>query len=117
MKKMFTIIMVLFLILSTVHIPAHADNALKKLGRGIANVFTFPFEVFKGIQDANVEHGYWAACSWGLVQGVAKGVVRALVGTYEIATFPIPLPRDYAPILTDPEFFGESSFYGGSSTE
>ena len=35
----------------------------------------------------------------------AKDIVkRAVVGVYEIATFPIPLPKDYEPIITDPEF-------------
>ena len=36
---------------------------------------------------------------------------RAVVGAYEVVTFPIPLPSDYEPILTDPEFFGEEALF------
>jgi hypothetical protein len=37
--------------------------------------------------------------------------VRAVVGVYEIATFPIPLPKGYGPILKDPEFFFEEMIW------
>ncbi|MFH1790758.1 MAG: exosortase system-associated protein, TIGR04073 family [Candidatus Omnitrophota bacterium] len=82
-----------------------ANNMIKKLGRGIANVGTCPLEVFKGISDANDEDGFCAAITWGVLQGICKTVLRAGVGVYEIVTFPIPMPKDYDPILTDPEFF------------
>jgi putative exosortase-associated protein (TIGR04073 family) len=43
----------------------------------------------------------------GIVSGIPKGMVKALVrslaGVYEIVTFPLPVPSDYKPIL-EPEF-------------
>ena len=96
--------------------PAHAvvdavekatDGPIEKLGRGVANVVTCPLELMKGMDDAKQESGLFAAVTWGILQGTFNIVKRAAVGVYEIATFPIPLPKDYAPILTDPEFFWE----------
>ena len=83
------------------------DGPIEKLGRGVANVATCPLELIKGMDDAKQESGLFAAVTWGILQGTFNIVKRAVVGVYEVVTFPIPLPRDYAPILTDPEFFWE----------
>ena len=82
-----------------------SDGMLKKLGRGIANVFTCPLEVAKGVGDANYESGPVAAMTYGLISGFYKTGVRFVVGAYEIVSFPIPFPKNYEPILDDPEFF------------
>jgi len=92
-------------------IPAFSDTPFRKLGRGIANVATCPLEVFKGIQDANKDQGFVAAFTWGILQGVFKCAVRGVVGAYEVVTFPIPVPKDYDAIVTDPEFFGAESIF------
>ena len=51
--------------------------------------------------------------NWYLKRGVLKGVgmscLRLGVGAYEIVTFPFPMPKDYAPILKDPEFMFEEA--------
>lgn len=86
---------------------AFAGTPFRKLGRGVCNVALCPLEIAKGISDANIESGYFAAVSWGLLQGVFNTAVRCIVGAYEIVTFPVPLPKDYEPILKNPEFFGE----------
>ncbi len=83
------------------------NNAIKKLGRGICNVITCPFEITEQIQRVNNADGPYAAATYGVLKGVAMIGVRAIVGAYEIATFPIPFPRHYEPILKDPEFFFE----------
>ncbi len=111
MKKVIALLIVAGLLFS---VPAHAivedvDNItkgpIKKLGRGVSNLVTCPLEFTKGIGDAKDERGIFAAMTWGVLQGTFNIVKRAMVGVYEIVTFPIPLPRDYKPILTDPEFF------------
>jgi putative exosortase-associated protein (TIGR04073 family) len=86
-------------------VPASADNAVDKLGRGLANVLTSPIEVVQGMSDVNEEHGMIAGATIGTLQGVVNLVKRAGVGLFEIVTFPIPIPGDYGPILTEPEFF------------
>lgn len=88
------------------------DNGpLKKLGRGMSNFLTFPFEVPYRIGRANESDGPYAAFTYGLVKGLTMSVYRALIGTYEILSFPLPLPEGYRPIITDPEFFFESETY------
>lgn len=103
MKKIIPVLLVVLLISSV----AFADGPIKKLGRGLANVITCPLEILKGISDANTENGPIAAVTFGLLKGIFNTGVRAVIGVYEVVTFPIPLPRDYSPILTDPEFFLE----------
>jgi putative exosortase-associated protein (TIGR04073 family) len=85
----------------------YADTALKKLGRGVANVATCPFEIYHRVGEVNKENGPIAAFTWGLLKGVYKMGVRGLVGVYEVLSFPMPYPENYGPILTDPEFFLE----------
>jgi len=83
----------------------YADTPIKKLGRGIANMGTCILEVPKCISDANTESGPIAAMTFGLLEGVYSSCVRLLVGMYETVTFLVPVPEDYGPILTNPEFF------------
>ena len=87
--------------------PVYCDDALKKLGRGAANCLTCPIEITEQISRSNEADGVFAAATVGLLKGVFMTCVRAVVGVYEVATFPIPLPAHYGPILTDPEFFCE----------
>jgi putative exosortase-associated protein (TIGR04073 family) len=88
---------------------SYSDTAVKKLGRGIANVATCPFELTNQMQRVNNTEGPFAGATYGALKGVAMIGVRAVVGAYEIATFLIPLPRGYKPILKDPEFFFEET--------
>ena len=82
-------------------------DPLKKLGRGVCNAVTFPFEIPNQIQRTNNTDGPMAAYTWGVLKGVGMTALRAVVGVYEIVTFPFPFPEGYKPILTDPEFIFE----------
>ena len=106
MRKMFLIGFISLLLL-TMSTPAYCQSPMKKLGRGFCNVVTFPFELPEQIQRVNNQDGPMAGWTYGLIKGLCMMGVRAMVGVYEVATFPIPLPKDYKPILTDPEFFFE----------
>ena len=103
MKKIFSIVLLLAIIFMCGN--SHADTALKKLGRGAANVITCPIEIVYRIGEVNKEDGPIAAFTWGVLNGVWRTGVRAVVGVYEIITFPFPLPKNYKPIVDDPEFF------------
>ena len=105
-KKALLIGLVFALMLSMVT-PAYCDNVFKKLGRGISNVITCPFELIAQPSRVNNSDGPTAAFTYGILQGVAMTCFRGVVGVYEIVTFPIPVPKHYGPILTNPEFFFE----------
>ncbi len=104
MAKRIVAIIVLVLFTVCMASPALCDDPIKKLGRGIANVLTCPLEITQQMGRASDADGPIAGFTYGLLKGVAMTGVRALVGVYEIATFPVPFPQDYRPILRDPEF-------------
>jgi putative exosortase-associated protein (TIGR04073 family) len=90
-------------------VPAYSDGPVKKLGRGLSNAITFPLEIPANIKKVNESDGFILAATYGLGLGIYKAVARAAIGFYETATFPFPFPGDFAPIVTDPEFFFDSS--------
>ena len=99
----FTIISVLIICLLCIQSTCFAQNMLRKVGRGVANIATSAFEIPISIQEKFYSDGPMAACTYGLVDGIYKLIRRTVVGAYEIITFPIPFPADYAPIV-EPEF-------------
>lgn len=82
-------------------------DPMRKLGRGLANCITFPIEIPNRISDVNNSDGPIAGITYGLVKGIVMSAFRVLIGAYEIATFPIPIPSGYRPIIKDPEFILE----------
>jgi len=104
MKKIAVCLLVLSFLIGAAA-PAYCGGSVKKLGRGFSNVLTFPCEIWYQIGQTNEQNGFTAAMSYGVLKGVFMAGARALVGAYEIATFPVPAPGGFEPILTDPEFF------------
>ena len=80
-----------------------ADDAGRKLGRGLANTFFGIAEIPIQIQKTMDQEGSGAAATYGVVKGLGHFFMREGVGIYEILTFPIPFPRYYEPII-EPEF-------------
>lgn len=108
MRKYLAVMMLISLVVSFSAIAVAGECLpMKKLGRGVANCITSPMELTKGMGDAQDQSGALAGCTWGIFQGAFNVVKRAVVGVYEIATFPVPYPKDYEPIISDPEFFME----------
>lgn len=81
-------------------------NALRKLGRGAANLLFGVVEVPNQMTKAGNEHGGAAGYTYGFGKGVVRWIGRELVGVYEIVTFPIPFPKGYKPVMK-PEFPNE----------
>lgn len=81
----------------------YADGATRKLGRGIANVLTAPLELIRTPHFVGERDGGFASLTVGMVQGVKNAIIRELAGVVEVATFPIPIPKDFQPIRR-PEF-------------
>ena len=76
---------------------------VKKLFRGIVNAATGWMEIPKQISLIWQEQGPWMGSSWGIVKGLGFAVARSVAGGYEIATFPLPIPDGYQPLM-QPEF-------------
>ena len=107
MKSIMSLAIVGLLLLG-LSMPSYADNPMSKFGRGLCNIVTFHFEIFEQSKRVKDAEGSLSGMTYGIVKGVAMAVVRAVVGVYEVATFPIPYPSGYKPILTDPvSFFPE----------
>jgi len=79
------------------------DASLRKLGRGIANVASCPFEFLRVPYFVTLKEGYVAGSTVGLLKGVWMTLVRGVTGVYEVVTFPVEVPEGYAPLL-QPEF-------------
>jgi len=105
MKKVIAILLITMLAASSVY----ADGPVDKLGRGLANIVTSPFELAKGMADEGDENGMFAGWTVGILKGLIGVVKRAGVGAFETVTFPVPVPAGYKPILTDPTFFDDST--------
>jgi putative exosortase-associated protein (TIGR04073 family) len=82
---------------STVY--ALGSTAGDKLTRGLANTIQGIFEVPRNISNTTETQGLLTGLTVGLGKGLGYGVLRTLVGLYEVVTFPIPVPAGYAPII------------------
>ncbi|MGD0016916.1 MAG: exosortase system-associated protein, TIGR04073 family [Verrucomicrobiia bacterium] len=111
MKSKLFIGLVAVLLLGSLTVQADTDqtpkgnNALRKLGRGFANVLFGVIEVPNQITKADSDLG-GAAIPYGVGKGFVRWIGRELVGVYEIATFAIPFPGGYKPVMK-PEFPNE----------
>ena len=85
-----------------------ADDAVRKLGRGLANTLFGIAEIPIQVHHTLETEGSGAAATYGVLKGVGRFLMREGVGIYEILTFPIPYPRYYEPIL-EPEFLLDDS--------
>ena len=74
-----------------------------KLGRGLLNIFTSAIEIPRNIHNTTQEESLLSGWTVGLGKGFGYAAMRALVGFYDVITFPFPLPADYAPVI-EPEF-------------
>ena len=84
-----------------------AGSPYRKIQRGFLNIALSPFEMSHHLAEMK-KYDETALPSWtlGIVNGWVGMINRILVGSYEIVTAPIPLPRDYAPVM-QPEFTWE----------
>jgi putative exosortase-associated protein (TIGR04073 family) len=76
--------------------------ALRKGGRGVANVVTSPAELIRQFQRAKRHDGQVAAHTVGIANGFAWMFARIGVGVYEVLTFPLPF-NNFNPVIY-PEF-------------
>lgn len=103
-------ILLFLLTLSLLQIdPVHAegvpDKAVRKLGRGLTNVATgwleFPMQISNGMSETGGVEGFFL----GLGKGAVWTVLREGAGVYDTATFLLPVPSDYQPLMQPPTVF------------
>jgi len=82
---------------------AYINGALRKLGRGIANVATCPAELIRVPSMVGRRDGLIAEATTGVVQGIWQMLRRGVVGVFEVATFYAEVPEGFEPIIT-PEY-------------
>jgi putative exosortase-associated protein (TIGR04073 family) len=110
MKKSLRVLAAFF-ILFAFTLPVFSEEAeiqaegtpQRKLQRGFLNVALSPIEISHELSKEvrkDIFPPSWVA---GLGRGAVYTVGRALVGVYEMVTFPFPYPANYKPIL-QPEF-------------
>lgn len=83
----------------------------KKLGRGLVNVSTGWIELPKHIYVLNEEWGPVFGAVFGGLHGLEVSTVRTLAGIYETATFPVPVPAEYAPVVLPSSVFTWEGLY------
>ena len=82
---------------------SYIEGSSRKLGRGLANVVTAPLELVRTPTLVAQSEGGLVAGTVGLVQGFWAALVRELAGIVEVATFFVPVPKDFQPLVR-PEF-------------
>lgn len=106
MKRNLTVVLGLMLALMLLNPSvsfARENGPWVKLGRGICNVLSSPVEILYRMGEIGKHERWPIAVTGGAFKGAVYVVVRAVVGVYEIVTFPFPVPEDYVVIL-EPDF-------------
>ncbi|MFQ5899167.1 MAG: exosortase system-associated protein, TIGR04073 family [Candidatus Methylomirabilia bacterium] len=108
MRRFLSTLSVLALLFGAANPAPAADSiagrmALKVL-RGLENItLGFVTEWTKAIYYDSVDHGLPYGLTVGTLKGIGWGALRTGVGAYELATFAVPVPKNYRPMLY-PEF-------------
>lgn len=86
---------------------AAEGSMARKMQRGFLNIALSPIEISHHLGKARKEAGPDVP-DWilGSLNGVVHMACRSVVGAYELITVPLPLPRDYVPVM-QPEFAWE----------
>jgi len=80
--------------------PANDYGPTRKLGRGLANLFFAPSEIFVTVTTVNAKQGNAAAAGYGVVRGLGRSAARHVAGFLDLVCFPVPSWHDsYYPIL------------------
>lgn len=100
---------------ATVHTQKTLSQMGWKLGRGFVNASTgwleLPKTMYGNFQDGDPVFGdHVFGLALGSLYGLEGSVVRTVAGVYEAATFPVPMPARYAPVVDPPFVFPWEGF-------
>jgi putative exosortase-associated protein (TIGR04073 family) len=76
-----------------------AGDPISKLSRGIVNIGTSPLGYLNQYFRSAAVRDPFVAVFEGLFNGTAEMLERIVVGSYEVLTFPVPVPDNYEPII------------------
>ena len=110
MRRYAAMLLVLVIIMLNASIGYCETPAFKKFRRGFCNILTFHLEFIHQMEKEGAVGGTGRAMTVGLIKGVGMTAARIATGVYEVVTFPLPVPAEYKPILTDPEFYWTEPF-------
>ena len=101
MKNIFVLVLLMLLAQPLSAAEMESPGPLRKLQRGFLNIALSPMELTNELAIEKHENDDQMPPSWmtGTVRGIAFTAGRALAGVYDIATFPIPFPKEYGPIV------------------
>lgn len=85
---------------------SHAQDMGRKLFRGVINIASGWVELPKNVYVIGTEHDFASGMVIGVPKGILMAALRTCAGIYDTITFPIPIPKDYKPLL-EPEFVNE----------
>lgn len=112
MKKTLAIAVVLIMVFS---LPAFAAEQSKpnmagsKLSRGVTNLATCWGEYFVQMPTAvDKSPDYLTAFVFDSVRGTGYTIRRALVGLYDVVTFPFPGKTNYGPVIQPETIFDKT---------
>ena len=101
--KGIVVILALMFVLNLWSTNCYAQNPIKKLGRGVANIITGWVEIPKNVYETTQDENILMGLTVGLAKGLGMSVIRTGAGIYDTVTFPFPIPQDYEPLL-EPEY-------------
>lgn len=84
---------------------ACAQGPFTKLGRGFANFFGSPAELIVQTAELGKAHDAVTAAFGGFFKGLVFMGARMVTGAYDVATFPLPIPPGYQPVMVPPTVF------------
>ncbi len=102
-NRIVTVLIVLMIFQGLAASFAYADDMWVKFGRGFANIISCPAEIPVHMAEMGKTERWPIAAFGGGLKGVFYTLARAVAGVYEIVTFPVPVPRNYEPVMK-PEF-------------
>lgn len=109
-QKRGTVLVALFCVITLAQPPlCRADSVFRKFNRGVTNVLTGSFELFRQPKVLHDEYGYngLAAFFGGIFTGILSTVAREACGVYDLVTFPIPYPAEYRSLIDPPTVFDD----------
>ena len=105
MKKLTIVLLFLSICLgANSRAQASSCSAAGKLVRGVITVATSPLEIPKQARAYWLEGAkktphvlVWIFC--GAVKGMVNMTVRIASGVWDVVSFPVPIPKDYKPLV------------------
>jgi putative exosortase-associated protein (TIGR04073 family) len=80
--------------------PSNDYGPTRKLGRGLANFFIAPAEIWVTTAKVSQDEGNAAAAGYGVARGLGRSATRHIAGLLEILLWPVPAYRQsYYPLL------------------